>query len=87
MQRLISGTLSQGELASLIETIFSSRKVIDLAGCLQESDVQTFVDVVHEVRCHSFIPEDGPSDIAADLLNLDRLWRTTTLCQKLESHV
>jgi len=54
---LISGALSEGELASLIETIFSNRNAIDLAGCLQGSDVQTFVDVVDEVRCHSFVPE------------------------------
>jgi len=55
---LIGGSHPQGELASLIETIFSGRKAIDLAGCFQESDAQTFIDVVHEVRFHPSIPEE-----------------------------
>ena len=58
LQRLISGVLPQGELASLIGTIFSSRKAINLVDCLQERDAQTFIDVVHEARCHSSIPEE-----------------------------
>ena len=58
LHRLISGPLPQSELASLIETVFSSREAIGLAGCLQESDAQTFIDVVHEVRFHPSIPEE-----------------------------
>jgi len=58
LHRLISGPHPQGELASLIETVFSSRKAIDLAGFLQESDAQTFIDVVHEVRFRPSIPEE-----------------------------
>jgi len=55
---LISGPLPQGELATLIETVFSSRETIDLARCLQDSDAQTFIDVVFKVRRHSSIPEE-----------------------------
>ena len=58
LNRLISGPLPQDELASLIETVFSSREAIGLAGYLQESDAQNFIDVVHEVRFHSPIPEE-----------------------------
>jgi len=54
---LISGPHPQGELASLIETVFSSRKAIDLTGRFQESDAQTFVDIVHEVRFNPSIPK------------------------------
>jgi len=61
LQRLISGTFPQDELASLIEKIFSSRQTIDLVDCLQESDVQAFIDVIHEVCCRSFILANGPS--------------------------
>ena len=49
LQRLISRTVSQSELASLIETIFSYKKVADLVDRLQGSDVQTFIDVIDEV--------------------------------------
>ena len=52
LQRLIGGPLPQGKLASLIETVFSSRETIDLAGCLQEGDAQTFIDVVYKARRH-----------------------------------
>jgi len=55
---LISGPHSQDELASLIETIFSSREAIGLVGCLQENDAQTFIDVLYEVCFHSSIPEE-----------------------------
>jgi len=55
---LIGGPLPQGELAMLIETVFSSRETIDLAGRLQGSDAQTFIDVVYKVCRHSPIPEE-----------------------------
>jgi len=66
LQRLIRGALPQGELASLIEAIFSSKKAIDMVGCLQEREAQTFIDVVHEVRCHFLFSRNGPSDVVAN---------------------
>lgn len=78
---LIGGTHPQSELTSLIETIFSSREAVDLANCLQESDAQTFIDVLHEVCCQILI------DVAADLQNLYRLWRAPILSQIFERNV
>jgi len=54
---LISGPHPEGELTSLIKTVFSSREAIGLVDRLQESEAQTYIDVVHEVRFHSSIPE------------------------------
>ena len=51
-QRLISRTTPQDELPSLIETIFSSRKTINMVDPLQDSDAQAFIDVIDEVRHH-----------------------------------
>jgi hypothetical protein len=53
LQRLISRTVPRSELASLIETIFAN-KVTDLIDCLQGGAVQTFIDVVDEVRPRTF---------------------------------
>ena len=50
LQRLIGVAIPQGELVSLVETIFSSREVTDTVGHLQESNAQDFIDVVNEVR-------------------------------------
>ena len=55
LQCLINGTIPQGELASPIETIFSSERATDIVGRLSEGDAQTFIDVVYEVSYHSFI--------------------------------
>jgi hypothetical protein len=52
-QRLVSGAVPQDELASLIETIFSSEKVTDRVNRLQGNDVQTFIDVLDAVWHHS----------------------------------
>lgn len=49
LQRLISREVPQNELATLIETVFSDRKVIDLLGRLRGSEVQAFIDVIDEV--------------------------------------
>ena len=57
LQRLISGAASQSERASLIETIFSSRKATDMICHLRGSDIQTFIDVVDEVRYRSSVPK------------------------------
>lgn len=51
LQRLISHTVPQDELCSLIETIFSDRKATDVIDHLRGSDTQAFIDVVGEV-CH-----------------------------------
>jgi hypothetical protein len=52
---LISGTVPQGERASLIEVIFSSRSATDTVRRLQGCDAQTFVDVVDKARYHSSV--------------------------------
>ena len=49
LQRLISRTVPRSELASLIETIFSNKKVTDVLDRLQGGDVQTFIDIMDEV--------------------------------------
>jgi hypothetical protein len=53
LQLLISRTVPQNELASLIETIFSNKKVTDVVDCLRGGEVQTFIDVIDEVRHHT----------------------------------
>ena len=53
MQRLIGGAVPHDELSPLIGTIFSGRKT-HIVDQLRGSDVQTFVDVIDEVRCHTF---------------------------------
>jgi hypothetical protein len=50
LQRLVSRTVPQNELASLVETVFSNKKVADTVDCLRGSDIQTFIDVIDEVR-------------------------------------
>jgi hypothetical protein len=52
-QRLVSGAVPQDELASLIETIFSSEKVTDRVNRLQGNDIQTFIDVLDAVWHHA----------------------------------
>jgi len=69
---LISGPHPEGELASLIETVFSSREAINLVNHLQESDAQAFIDAVHEVRSTIPPPRNGLIDAFADLSNLNR---------------
>ena len=56
LQRLISRTVSQSELAPLIEVIFSYQRVADLVDRLQGSDVQTFIDVIDEVWPYTLPP-------------------------------
>jgi hypothetical protein len=60
-QRLISGAVHHDELASLIETIFSSEKVVDRVNRLQGNDVQTFIDVLDAVWHHAFLPPENGS--------------------------
>lgn len=53
---LVSRAIPQDELPSLIETVVSDAEAADIVKCLQGSDVQTFIDVVAEVRYPSSIP-------------------------------
>lgn len=50
-QQLISRTIPQDELPSLIETVFSDRKAIKTVDPLQSSDAQALIDVIDRV-CH-----------------------------------
>ena len=58
LRRLISPSVLQDELPSLIETIFSNVGVTDIADCLQGSDAQTFIDIIDQVRHHP-LPSPG----------------------------
>ena len=55
LERLISCSVPESELASLIEAIFSSSKAIETVGSLTGSDAQTFIDVMDGV-CHRVLP-------------------------------
>ena len=55
LQRLVTRTIHQDELPSVIATIVSNVKASDIVECLQESDAQTFVDIMDEA-CHHTIP-------------------------------
>jgi hypothetical protein len=54
---LISGAVPQGDRAQLIEAVFSNRKLTDMVRRLRESDAQTFIDVVDEVRYRHSSPK------------------------------
>ena len=47
--RLISCSAPQDELASLIETIYSSGKATDMVDRLRGDDIQAFINVTDEV--------------------------------------
>ena len=70
LRRLISGTASQDEVASLVEEVFLSRKAIDEIGNLQRNDPQFITDVLDKVPCLLSICEK-----LADFDHLGRLWR------------
>lgn len=53
LRRLISRTVPQHELLSVIETIFSNVKAANTIKYLEESDAQTFIDIVDEA-CHRY---------------------------------
>ncbi|KAF9643933.1 kinase-like protein [Thelephora ganbajun] len=48
LQRLVSRTVSQDELPSLIEMVVSNVKTADIVQCLRGSDAQVFIDVLDE---------------------------------------
>lgn len=51
LQCLINRAVSQVELPSLIEKIFSDWKVTEIVDCLQQNDMQVFIDVIDGVHC------------------------------------
>lgn len=58
-QRLISNAVTLDELASLLETILSSKDTADLVDRLQGHHVQVFIDTIDTVRhCVLQLPED-----------------------------
>ena len=63
MERLIGRAFASHELPSLIETIFSDEDKGDTVNCLHGDDVQTFIDVVDEVRTFcTCLSSRGPVD-------------------------
>ena len=72
LQRLISGTTFQDEVASLVKAVVLSRKAIDEIGNLQRNDAQAIIDVLDKVLCHLSICEKL---VDFDDLHLDRPWR------------
>jgi hypothetical protein len=84
---LISGAVPQGERASIIETVFLSRKAIDMARHLRGNNAQAFIDVVDEVRYRSFTPGGLFVDIALIHLHSNRCWKAPTLHRGSEGNV
>lgn len=88
---LTSGATSQGELAPFIEAIFSGSGATDMFGYLRDNylrdnDAQSFVNIISWVRLSSSTPGSWLLNIAADLSNLNRICRTSTLRQKSEGN-
>lgn len=52
-QRLVSHSLSQGEVPSLLETVFWDREPTDIVQFLQGGDTQALVDILCEVCYHA----------------------------------
>ena len=76
LQRLVSCTVPQDELASVIEKIVSNVKATNIVRYLQGSDAQAFIDAMDEARHHT-IPLLGDSfiDLHFNLLFLSvRHW-------------
>ena len=84
---LISGAVPQGERASIIETVFLSRKAIDMVRHLRGSSAQAFIDVVDEVCYRSFTPGGLFVDIALTHLHSDRCRKALTLRRGSEGNV
>lgn len=58
LQRLISHTVPQEELPSLIREIFSDGNAADMIDRLQERDAQAFIDITDGV-CHQTLNSGG----------------------------
>lgn len=52
LQRLISCTIPQDELPSLITEVFSGNQATNVIDSLRGSDAQAFIDVIDGVRCY-----------------------------------
>ena len=52
-QRLVSGSFSQGELPSLLETVFWDMEPTDIVQSLQGGDTRALVDILCEVHYHA----------------------------------
>ena len=52
LRRLVDNATPQDQLASLVETVVSNVKVVDLVKSLQGGDAQAFIDTVDEVCRH-----------------------------------
>ena len=52
VRRLIGRAVSEGEFVSLIEAIFSGRRVSDIVGCVEGNEAQAFIDAMDKVRHH-----------------------------------
>jgi hypothetical protein len=69
-QRLINGAVPQDEFASLIGTILSNEKAINMVDRLQGNDVQAFIDVIDTVWHHALPPPgNGSIDLCFNLLH------------------
>ena len=53
LQRLVSRIFSQGELPSLLETVFWDREPTDIVQFLQGGDTQALMDILYEVHYHT----------------------------------
>ena len=59
LQRLVSSSVSQDELRSLVKTIVSNVKPTDIAKYIQRSeDAQIFIDVIDQVRDAAALQRD-----------------------------
>ena len=57
LQRLIGDTISQDEVAPLIEAVLASRKAIEGIGSLQRNGAQAIIDIFDKVPCYLSIFE------------------------------
>ena len=57
LQRLISDTIPQDEVAPLIEAVLLSGKAIEEIGNLQRNGVQAIIDILDKVPCYLSIFE------------------------------
>ena len=72
LQRLVSRSAPQDELPSVIETVVSNVKAVDIVNCLKGDDAQTFIDVIDEV-CHHTI--SWPRSRFVDLFQPSNFYR------------
>ena len=55
LQRLVSRAIPEDELLSVIETVVSNVKAIDIVRHLRGSDAQAFIDVIDKARHRTII--------------------------------